>query len=104
MPEYPMAAAMEKTISEAVRQGIVDPELHAAPIEAMRVLAERADEGNAHDNVTLPTLLKYLSALGIVMEPAKPAKAERQAEEPKKPEGKLSRMRSGRGVNLRAIS
>lgn len=104
MPEYPMAAAMEKTISEAVRQGIVDPELHAAPIEAMRVLAERADEGNAHDNVTLPTLLKYLSALGIVMEPAKPAKAERQAEEPKKQEGKLSRMRSGRGVNLRAIS
>ena len=91
----PMSDAMERTISEALRQGMVDPKLHAAPLEALRQLAAKADEGG-RDNVTLPTMLKYLTALGIVMEPAKPEA--KQA----KGEGKLSKMRRGRG-NLRAV-
>lgn len=93
----PMSEAMERTISEALRQGMVDPKLHAAPLEALRQLAAKADEGG-RDNVTLPTMLKYLTALGIVMEPAKPEAKQAEA----KGEGKLSKMRRGRG-NLRAV-
>ena len=43
-------------------------------------------------------MLKYLTALGIVMEPAKPEAKQAEA----KGEGKLSKMRRGRG-NLRAV-
>lgn len=61
-----MVESVEITIKAAVAAGIVDRKLHAAPIEAVRMLAERADTMSDSDNVTLPTMLKYLGAMGIV--------------------------------------
>lgn len=64
-----VAEAVETTISEAISRGIVDRKLHAAPLAAMRYLAARADESvcaERVDNVSMPTLLKYLDALGII--------------------------------------
>jgi len=74
--------AAETTISTAIERGIVDERLHAAALAAVRMLAAKADESvysEKVDNVTLPTLLKYLDALGIVgatvREAAKPEAA-----------------------------
>lgn len=67
-----ISEAMETTISEAIRAGIVDPRLHAGPLEALRRLAEKADAMEG-DNVTLPTMLKYLASLGIVDKAQAPA-------------------------------
>lgn len=87
-----MRDAIEETIDEATRRGIVDPKLHSAPLEAVRLLARKADVMSDNDNVTLPTLLKYMGALGIVVPPeAKPAKAEKP-----KPITKLDEMRGKR--------
>ena len=60
--------AVETTIAAAIARGIVDERLHAAPVAALRLLADKADHPDPEkvDNVTLPTLLKYLDALGIV--------------------------------------
>ena len=77
--------AVEVTISEAIRRGIIDEKLHAAPIACVRELASRADAANENDNVTLPTMLKYLAALGIVEQPkpGRPPKAQAQPERSK---------------------
>lgn len=61
-----MVESVEVTIKTAIAAGIIDRKLHAAPIEAVRMLAERADAMSDSDNVTLPTMLKYLGAMGIV--------------------------------------
>ena len=69
MEHQTVAEAVEQTIAEAVARNIVDERLHAAPIAAIRFLAARADESvgsDKVDNVTMPTLLRYLDAMGIV--------------------------------------
>jgi hypothetical protein len=76
--------ATETTLSAAVERGMLDERLHAAPMEALRALADRVDTCDpSKDNVSLPTFLKYLDALNLL--PEKPtAKAERASvEEPK---------------------
>lgn len=71
--------AVETSISAAIRSGAVDEKAHAAPIQALRLLAKRADTADPEKgNVTLPTMLKYLAALGMLPEPdAQPAKPKR---------------------------
>ena len=71
-----LTEAIETSIAEAIRSGLVDERLHAAPIEGLRMLARRAESADPDkDNVTLPTMLKYLAALGMLPEPsAQPAK------------------------------
>lgn len=62
-----MQEAIETSISAAISAGTVDPEAHAAALQALRQLAERADNNDPErDNVTYPTMLRYLSALGMV--------------------------------------
>lgn len=100
MQRQSMAEAMATTVNEGLSRGLIDSKLHAAPIEALMLLAERADEGSGADNVTLPSILKYLAALGLTPEQPKPNN-DRRSEQPKA--GKLQSMRSGRSANLRAI-
>lgn len=76
MTRQTVAEAAETTISEAISRGIVDDRLHATHVAAIRMLAAKADESvfsDKVDNVTLPTLLRYLDALGIVGEPVEQA-------------------------------
>lgn len=61
-----VAEAMEVTLTEAISRRIIDPKLHAGPIEALRQLANDADTHPEINNVTFPTMLKYLGAMGIV--------------------------------------
>ena len=59
--------AVERSIAAAIEAGTVDEEAHAAPLQALRTLAVRADQADPErDNVTLPTMLKYLTALGML--------------------------------------
>lgn len=64
-----IAEATETTITEAIQRGIVDERLHAAPIACVRELAKRADSASENDNVTLPTMLKFLASMGIIEQP-----------------------------------
>lgn len=63
--------AVNTTVEAAIKAGKLDRNLHAAPIEIMRSLARTADQpdfpcvGKSYDNVTIPTLLKYLQSLGL---------------------------------------
>lgn len=78
--------AVETSIAAAIAAGTVDERTHAAPLQALRVLARRADTcDQERDNVTLPTMLKYLTALGMM-----PAE---QAEQRQAPVGNMTRMR-----------
>ena len=80
--------AVERSISAAIEAGTVDEVAHAAPLQALRTLAQRADSCDPErDNVTLPTMLKYLTALGML--------PEREAEErqPARGAGSMVRMR-----------
>jgi len=61
-----MRAAVEQSISAAIAAGTVDAKEHAAMIQAVRDLADRAERNDPErDNVTYPTLLKYLTAMGM---------------------------------------
>ena len=64
-----IAEATEITITEAVERGVVDEKLHAAPIACLRELAARADLASENDNVTLPTMLKFMASMGIIEQP-----------------------------------
>lgn len=64
-----IADATEITITEAIQRGIVDEKLHAAPIACVRELARRADCAGENDNVTLPTMLKFMASMGIIEQP-----------------------------------
>ena len=86
--------AMETTIAEGIRAGIIDPKLHAGPSECIRALAKRADWQTENDNVTMPTLLKYLASLNLV-EAAKPGRPRAQ-KDAKKPASKLDAARTRR--------
>lgn len=69
-----MRRAVDRSIKAAQTQGIIDLDLQAGPICALRILAEQMDDpewplvGGKLDNVSLPTLLRYCQALGIVMD------------------------------------
>ena len=79
--------AVEESIAAAIKAGTVDESAHAAPLQALRTLAHRADTCDPEkDNVTLPTMLKYLAALGMLPEPAKVEQAAPKA-------GSMGRMR-----------
>lgn len=71
-----LTEAIETSIAAAIKAGVVDERMHAAPIEGLRMLAKRAESADPEkDNVTLPTMLKYLAALNMLPEPAaQPAK------------------------------
>lgn len=73
-----MVEAVEISIAEALKDKRIDKKKHAAMIQAVRELAARADIGDIKDNVTFPTLLKYLVALGLtpdeITETKKPPK------------------------------
>ena len=62
------------TINEAVKRGIIDRKLHAAPISVMLKLAETIDDpgfpiiNERYDNVSIPTLLKYMQSLGLTVQ------------------------------------
>lgn len=70
------------TINEAVKRGMIDRKLHAAPISVMLKLAETIDDpefpiiNDRFDNVSIPTLLKYMQSLGLTVQeqPAKETK------------------------------
>jgi len=82
-----MAEAVEQSIRAAIVAGTVDERAHAAPLQALRTLAVRADTCDPErDNVTLPTMLKYLTALGMLPDAGK------QAEQPKS--GSMAKMRT----------
>ena len=94
--------AVNTTINEAVRRGVIDPVLHAAPISVMRGIAETIDTPgfpiieDRYDNVSIPTLLKYLQSLGLTVQDIKPAK---KAEQPEK-----SKLEQARERRFHAVS
>lgn len=68
-----MRRAVDRSIKAAHEQGLIDLDLQAGPICALRILAEQLDtpgwpliDGRL-DNVSLPTILRYCQALGIVL-------------------------------------
>lgn len=77
------------TINEGVKRGIIDRKLHAAPISVMFKLAETIDDpefpiiNDRYDNVSIPTLLKYLQSLGLTMQDAPSEKKDGKKEKSK---------------------
>lgn len=86
--------AAEVTIQTALERGMVDQELHAVAIEAIRKLAHDADERPELNSVTYPTMLKYLGAMGIVDIPTrgKPPKKEAAQEDAGRMDGMRGRL------------
>ena len=97
-----MRDAIEETIDEAIKQGIVDTKLHSAPLEAVRLLARKADVMADGDNVTLPTMLKYLGALHIVDVPQRGRPKKERPADDEQP-GKMDGMRGRLYGKLRAV-
>lgn len=62
-----MIDAVNESIDAYLSIGAIDPKRQSAPIEALRKLAAIVDSGvNEKDNVTFPTMLKYMAALGMM--------------------------------------
>lgn len=61
-----MDDAVEMSIEEAIKAGKISETEHAAPIQALRELAKRSMVASEKDNVTFPTMLKYMDALGLL--------------------------------------
>ena len=61
-----MDEAVETSIQAAIRAGRISETDHAAPIQALRELAKRAMVASEKDNVTYPTMLKYMDSLGLL--------------------------------------
>ena len=89
-----IAEATETTLAEAIERGIVDKRLHAAPIACVRELARRADCAGENDNVTLPTMLKFLASMGIIEQPTT-VRAPRTIQ-PEPPKSKLDEARGSK--------
>lgn len=90
-----IAEATETTITTAIERGIVDEELHAAPIACVRELARRADSAGENDNVTLPTMLKFMASMGIIEQPTA-TRAPRTIQQPEEQRSKLDSARGDR--------
>ena len=73
--------AVNTSINAALESGVIDATTHAAPIQALRELAKRAAIMSEKDNVTFPTMLKYMQAMGIM--PQLDASASAAADKPK---------------------
>ena len=93
-----VSEAVEKSISAAIAAGKVDADGHAAALQALRALAAKADLCSEKDNVTFPTLLKYLAALGMLpdVEPAKAQRGEPLADRMEAMRGKFAAFQGGR--------
>ena len=74
-----MEESVNVSIEAALASGRIDGTVHAAPIQALRELAKRADVASERDNVTFPTMLKYMAALGILPEVDEAASAKPKA-------------------------
>ena len=78
-----MLKEVDESIMAAVAAGRIDPKAHAAPIEALRELARKAEaaDPDSRDNVTFPTMLKYMDALRLLPDPpaAEPEPAAKKA-------------------------
>ena len=61
-----MEEAVNMSIEAAIKADKIDEVAHAAPIQALRELAKRAEIASEKDNVTYPTMLKYMDALGLL--------------------------------------
>ena len=89
-----VSESMEQTIKEGIERGIIDPALHAGPIECVRSLAARADVASDNDPNTFPVLLKYLAVLNLV-DSAKPGRP-RTIQQPDEQKSKLDSARGDR--------
>ena len=75
--------ALAVSIEEAVGRGIIDRRLHAAPIAVMLSLARTIDTPtfpiveDKYDNVSIPTLLRYMQSMGLTLQENAKAKPER---------------------------
>ena len=58
--------AVNMSIDAAIKAGKIKRVEHAAPIQALKALARRADVASEKDNVTFPTMLKYMDSLGLL--------------------------------------
>lgn len=58
--------AVDMSIDAAIKAGKINATDHAAPIQALRDLAKRAMVASEKDNVTYPTMLKYMDSLGLL--------------------------------------
>ena len=61
-----IADAVDISINAAIKANRINEVDHAAPIQALRALARRADVASEKDNVTFPTMLKYMDSLGLL--------------------------------------
>lgn len=85
-----LVEAVDVSVGAMVEDGSLDLKRHAAPIEVLRrlaVIAEGAD-GSTSDNVTIPTMIKCMSALGMMPE-AKARPGRPSGDKAKKPDLKL---------------
>lgn len=78
--------AVSISIDEALKRGILDARLHAAPIKVMLNIARTIDlptfpmvADNRYDNVSIPTLLRYMAACGLTIAEPKTKKVEKDA-------------------------
>ena len=75
--------ALEESIDEAVNRGIIDRKLHAAPLAVMLSLAKTIDTPtfpiveDKYDNVSIPTLLRYMQSMGLTLHENPRAKQEK---------------------------
>lgn len=63
-----MEEAVEISIKAAIKAGKISEVDHAAPMQALRELAKRSMVASEKDNVTFPTMLKYMDSLGLLPE------------------------------------
>lgn len=61
-----MDEAVETSIQAAIKAGKINETDHAAPMQALRELAKRSMVASEKDNVTFPTMLKYMDSLGLL--------------------------------------
>ncbi|KQY58325.1 hypothetical protein ASD11_01270 [Aeromicrobium sp. Root495] len=117
----PLLDATERSIAKAIADQVLDAELHAGPIETLRILARKIDEEDQRwryaieyarendikakpppvDNVSIPTYRNYCESLGLTVAGAKaaPAKGGAAGGEPKKSKlGQLRSVHAGEGA------
>lgn len=74
------------SVEACIDDGTLDKRKHAGAIEALKKLAQNCDNNDLErDNVTMPTMLKYFSALGMLPGGAKAPATGNQPAQRKKP-------------------
>ena len=103
-PDELISEALESALAAAGHLNLK----HAATVALVRTLAARADmlagcgwvdpETDKFDNVTIPTLLNALKALGLTVEPAAAVKGRKQeADRPAAPPSALGQLKALHG-------